>query len=83
MEADESATLAAIKDLRGEILEPLLAEHKGRIVKQIGDGAVVEFGSIVDASAGRLPCKRGSRLSSSSAPPIAASCCASASMSAM
>jgi class 3 adenylate cyclase len=33
------------------LLERLLAEHKGRIVKLMGDGALVEFGSVVDALA--------------------------------
>jgi adenylate cyclase len=49
VEADEVGTLAAIKDLRVNVLEPLLAEHGGRIVKLMGDGALVEFGSVVDA----------------------------------
>jgi class 3 adenylate cyclase len=49
VEADEAATLAALKDLRREVIDPLLAEHHGRIVKLMGDGAIVEFGSVVDA----------------------------------
>ena len=51
MEADEAGTLAAIRTLRQEVLDPLLAEHKGRIVKLMGDGAIVEFASVVDAVA--------------------------------
>jgi class 3 adenylate cyclase len=51
MEADEAGTLAAIKDLRREVIDPLLAERHGRIVKLMGDGAIVEFGSVVDAVA--------------------------------
>ena len=43
METDEAATLAAIKTLRAEVIDPLLSEHKGRIVKLMGDGALVEF----------------------------------------
>jgi adenylate cyclase len=49
IEADEAGTLAAIKALRAEVFEPLLAEYHGRIVKLMGDGAIVEFGSVVDA----------------------------------
>jgi class 3 adenylate cyclase len=49
VEKDESGALAAIKRLREAAIDPLLAEHKGRIVKLMGDGAIVEFGSVVDA----------------------------------
>ena len=51
IEQDEAATLAAIKVLRETAIDPLLAEHKGRIVKLMGDGAIVEFASVVDAVA--------------------------------
>ncbi|WP_437376086.1 adenylate/guanylate cyclase domain-containing protein [Inquilinus limosus] len=51
MEADEAATLAAIKDLRHAGIDPLVAQHHGRIVKLMGDGAIIEFGSVVDAVA--------------------------------
>ena len=51
IEQDEAATLAAIKGLREQAIDPLLAEHKGRIVKLMGDGAIVEFASVVDAVA--------------------------------
>ena len=51
IEQDEAATLAAIKALREQAIDPLLAEHKGRIVKLMGDGAIVEFASVVDAVA--------------------------------
>jgi adenylate cyclase len=49
VEQDEAGTLAAIRDLRHELIDPLLAEHHGRIVKLMGDGAIAEFGSVVDA----------------------------------
>ncbi len=49
MRADEAGTLARLKVVRGEILDPIIAEHGGRIVKTTGDGALVEFGSAVDA----------------------------------
>ena len=51
IEQDEAGTLAAIKALREQAIDPLLAEHKGRIVKLMGDGAIVEFASVVDAVA--------------------------------
>jgi TolB-like protein/class 3 adenylate cyclase len=49
MEADEAGTLDALKARRKQVLEPLLAKHHGRIVKVIGDGVLVEFGSAVNA----------------------------------
>ena len=51
VEHDEAGTLSALKGLRREVIDPLLAEHQGRIVKLMGDGALVEFGSVVDAVA--------------------------------
>jgi class 3 adenylate cyclase/TolB-like protein len=49
IEADESSTLAALKDVRATTIDPLLAENSGRIVKTMGDGFIAEFGSVVDA----------------------------------
>jgi adenylate cyclase len=49
MEMDEAGTLSALKIHRGEFIDPLFAEHGGRIVKLMGDGALVEFPSVVDA----------------------------------
>ena len=49
--ADEEGTLAALKALRAELIDPRLAEHNGRIVKLMGDGMLVEFASAVDAVA--------------------------------
>ena len=49
MAADEVGTLDALKALRREVLDPAIAEHKGRIVKTTGDGMLVEFASAVDA----------------------------------
>ncbi|MFE0758554.1 hypothetical protein ACFW16_31635 [Inquilinus sp. NPDC058860] len=59
MEADEAATLAAIKDLRCAVIDPQLVEHHGRIVKLMGDGAIVEFGSVVDAVACAVAVQKG------------------------
>ena len=49
MGADEAGTMAALKQHRETIFDPAVAAHNGRIVKLIGDGAIVEFGSVVDA----------------------------------
>ncbi|MFP6741577.1 MAG: guanylyl cyclase, partial [Alphaproteobacteria bacterium] len=49
MGADESGTLAALKALRRDVFAPQVAAHKGRVVKLMGDGALVEFPSIVNA----------------------------------
>src|SRR6266404_9650722 len=49
MQADEAGTLAALKSRRKDIFQPLIAKHHGRIVKLMGDGALVEFGSAVNA----------------------------------
>src|SRR3954470_15178924 len=49
MERDEDRTLARLKAHRKEFIEPLIAEYQGRVVKLMGDGALVEFASVVDA----------------------------------
>jgi adenylate cyclase len=49
MEADEAGTLGALKRHRETIFDPAVVVHNGRIVKLIGDGTIVEFGSVVDA----------------------------------
>ena len=49
MEADETATLAALKSRRKDVLEPLVARHQGRVFKTTGDGVLVEFASAVNA----------------------------------
>jgi adenylate cyclase len=51
MGADETGTLAALKAIRSEIFAPMVARHRGRVVKFMGDGALVEFISVVDAVA--------------------------------
>jgi len=51
MEQDEVATLAALKQRRRDILQPLVVDHHGRIVKVMGDGVLVEFASPVNAVA--------------------------------
>jgi adenylate cyclase len=47
--ADEDRTLARLRGLRSDLIDPAIAAHHGRIVKRTGDGAIVEFRSAVDA----------------------------------
>ena len=76
---DETGTVARLKKLRREFIEPLIARYHGRVVKLMGDGALVEFASVVDAVAcaveiqrlvgkqgAGLPKNRGSNFASAS-----------------
>src|SRR5499433_3897058 len=49
MGADEEGTLERLKAHRRELVDPKVKEHRGRTVKLTGDGALVEFPSVVDA----------------------------------
>ncbi len=49
MGEDEAGTMARLEGLKSEILDPLIAQHHGRVVKLMGDGFLVEFASVVDA----------------------------------
>jgi TolB-like protein/cytochrome c-type biogenesis protein CcmH/NrfG len=49
MGADEAGTLTALKQLRTKLIDPIIAEYRGRLVKLMGDGALIEFASAVDA----------------------------------
>ena len=51
MGIDEAGTLARLKAMRRDILDPTIAAHSGRVVKLMGDGMLVEFASAVDAVA--------------------------------
>jgi adenylate cyclase len=59
MGVDEEGTLAALKTCCREIIDPKIAEHRGRIVKTTGDGALVEFASAVDAVRCAMEIQRG------------------------
>jgi adenylate cyclase len=47
--ADEEGTLRRLRAIRKDLIDPIIAEHRGRIVKTTGDGLMVEFASVVDA----------------------------------
>ena len=47
--ADEDRTLARLRALRSDLIDPTIAVHNGRVVKRTGDGSIVEFRSVVDA----------------------------------
>ena len=47
--ADEDRTLARLRGLRSDLIDPAINAHHGRIVKRTGDGSIIEFRSVVDA----------------------------------
>ena len=47
--ADEDRTLARLRGLRSDLIDPAVAAHHGRVVKRTGDGSIIEFRSVVDA----------------------------------
>jgi TolB-like protein/class 3 adenylate cyclase len=47
--ADEEGTLARLRALRSDLIDPAVAAHHGRVVKRTGDGSLIEFRSVVDA----------------------------------
>ena len=49
MSTDEAGTLARLKAHRKDLIEPKTSEYRGRLVKLMGDGTLLEFGSVVDA----------------------------------
>ena len=51
MEADEAGTIARLKAIRAELIDPAISQRHGRVVKLMGDGALVAFDSVVDAVA--------------------------------
>jgi TolB-like protein/class 3 adenylate cyclase len=46
---DEERTLARLRGLRSDLIDPAIGAHRGRIVKRTGDGSIIEFRSVVDA----------------------------------
>jgi class 3 adenylate cyclase len=59
MGVDEEGTLRQLKVHRTQLVDPKIIEHRGRIVKTIGDGILVEFVSVVDAVRCAVEIQRG------------------------
>ena len=59
MGQDEAGTLARLRTVRRELIDPKVAEHKGRIVKTTGDGLLIEFPSVVGAVSCAVAVQRG------------------------
>ena len=57
--ADEEGTMRRLRALRAELIDPAIQTHRGRIVKTMGDGFLVEFSSVVDAVRCFLEVQRG------------------------
>ena len=69
MGADEAGTLAALKNLRTDLINKKIADDQGRIVKLTGDGMLVEFSSVVNAVACAVAIQRAIRERNSGLPP--------------
>src|SRR6266478_4451456 len=69
MGIDEEDTLARLKSHQRAIFDPKVAEHHGRIVKTTGDGALVEFASVVDAVRCAVEIQRGMAERNADVPP--------------
>ena len=53
METNEGETLARLKALREGVIDPVIARHRGEVLKRTGDGALIRFESVLDALRGR------------------------------
>ena len=82
MGKDEAGTLARLRAHRRELLDPKVAEHKGRIVKTTGDGILIEFPSVVEAVACAVAVQQGMAERNAGRPSTRGSSSASASISA-
>jgi len=67
--ADEEGTLARLRALRQELVDPVIAAHRGRTFKLMGDGRIVEFASVVDALRCALEVQRSMKLRSAKMAP--------------
>ena len=71
--ADEDRTLARLRGLRSDLIDPSIALHRGRIVKLTGDGSIIEFRSVVDAVRCAIEVQSGTVERNAVCPPSAAS----------
>src|SRR5580693_4501754 len=69
MGADEEGTHERLKGHLSELIEPKIAEHRGRIVKNTGDGFLAEFASVVDAVRCAVEVQRGMAERNAATPP--------------
>ena len=69
MGADEEGTHERLKAHLRELVEPKMAEHRGRVVKNTGDGFLAEFPSVVDAVRCAVSVQRGMAERNESTPP--------------
>ena len=53
---DEEGTIARLRAIRHEVIDPIIDAHHGRVVKRTGDGALVEFASVVDVCGPQWRC---------------------------
>ena len=67
--ADEEGTLAQLKAFRKTLVDPIIAKHRGRIVKTTGDGMLVEFASAVEAARCAVEVQRGMADENTEIPP--------------
>src|SRR5205085_8276351 len=70
MGVNEEGTLARLKAVRKTLVDPTIANHRGRIVKTTGDGMLVEFASAVDAVRGALEVQRAMAEQNASMPQV-------------
>jgi hypothetical protein len=64
--ADEDRILARLRALRSDLIDPIISVHHGRIVKRTGDGAIIEFRSVVDAVGCAIEATLGAKPSNTS-----------------
>jgi adenylate cyclase len=67
--ADEDRTLARLRGLRSDLIDPAIAAHHGRVVKRTGDGSIIEFRSVVDAVRCAIEVQNGMVERNASLPP--------------
>jgi adenylate cyclase len=66
---DEERTLARLRGLRSDLIDPAIAAHHGRIVKRTGDGSIIEFRSVVDAVRCAIEVQNGMAIRNAGVPP--------------
>jgi adenylate cyclase len=69
MGADETGTLARLKEYRRELIDPKNKQYRGRVVKTTGDGILIEFPSVVDAISCSLEVQQDMRERNADIPP--------------